>query len=44
MLWHMTVMQDDMAAMVQKFGMDPAAAPVDVRRGAVIVIDFVFAS
>jgi len=42
MLWHMTVMQDDMAAMVQKFGMDPAAAQSMSAVAPWIVIDFVF--
>ncbi len=42
MLWHMTVMQDDMAAMAQKFGMDPAAAQSMSAAAPWIVIDFLF--
>jgi hypothetical protein len=41
-LWNMTVMKDDMAAMVQKFGMDPAVAQSMSAAAPWIVIDFVF--
>lgn len=40
--WNMTVLKDDMAAMSQKFGMDPAAAASMSAAVPWIVIDFVF--
>jgi hypothetical protein len=42
MLWNMTVMKDDMTAMAQRFGMDPAAAQSMAAAAPWIAIDFVF--
>jgi len=41
MLWNMTVMKDDMTAMAQRFGMDPAAMQSMSAAAPWIVIDFV---
>jgi hypothetical protein len=41
-LWNMTVMKDDMTAMAQKFGTDPAAMQSMAGAAPWIVIDFVF--
>jgi hypothetical protein len=41
MLWNMTVMKDDLTAMAQKFGVDPAAALSMSAVAPWIVIDFV---
>jgi hypothetical protein len=42
MLWNMTVMKDDMTAMAQRFGMDPAAMQSMSAAAPWIAIDFVF--
>ena len=39
--WNMTVLKDDMAAMSQRFGMDPAAAASFSAAVPWIVVDFV---
>jgi|SRR5579864_734138 len=40
-LWNMTIMKDDMTAMAQRFGMDPAAMQSMSAAAPWIVIDFV---
>jgi hypothetical protein len=40
-LWSMTVMKDDMAAMAQRFGVDPAAAQSMSAIAPWIAVDFV---